>query len=49
MNSQHEHAEKRGKGLSTAAADESCDCPERVSLGTRWVEDTVEGGRKYER
>lgn len=30
---------KTGRGLSTAAADDFCDCPKRVYLGTGWVEE----------
>lgn len=37
---------RTGRGLSVAAADDFCDCPERAYLGTGWVEETEDGGRR---
>lgn len=37
---------RRGRGLSTAAADDFCDCPEKVYLGTGWVEETEDGSSR---
>lgn len=37
---------KTGRGLSAAAADDFCDCPERAYLGTGWVEGTEDGCRR---
>lgn len=47
-----QHAESRstwrrtGRGLSAAAADDFCDSPERAYLGTGWVEEIEDGGRR---
>lgn len=32
--------------MSAAAADDFCDCPERAYLGTGWVEETEDSGRR---
>lgn len=32
--------------MTTAAADDFCDCPERAYLGTGWVEETEDGDRR---
>lgn len=37
---------RRGRGLSAAAADDFCDCPEKAYLGTGWVEETEDGGSR---
>lgn len=40
------HRGEQARGLSAAAADDFCDCPERAYLGTGWVEETEDGGRR---
>lgn len=32
--------------MTTAAADDFCDCPKRTYLGTGWVEETEDGDRR---
>lgn len=40
---EQKHTEaNRDRGLSTAAADDFCDCPEGSYLGTGWVEETMD-------
>lgn len=37
---------RTGRGLSAAAADDFCDPPEKAYLGTGWVEETEDSGRR---
>lgn len=37
---------RTGRGLRAAAADDFCDSPERAYLGTGWVEETEDDGRR---